>query len=57
MGMTVVIRKVRFFDCFQPPEQFFSYPAAVTITGDRASNLDLCLALMCFFNMPHMLRH
>jgi hypothetical protein len=23
---------------FMPPEQFFSYPAAVTITGDRAAN-------------------
>ena len=22
------------FVCFEPPEQFFSYPAAVTITGD-----------------------
>jgi hypothetical protein len=27
----------------------FSDPAAVTITGDRAANLDLCLALMAFF--------
>jgi hypothetical protein len=24
---------------------FFSYPAAVTITGDRAANFNLCLAL------------
>jgi hypothetical protein len=31
-----------------PPEQFFSYPTAVTITGDRAANLDLCLAHMAF---------
>ena len=30
------------------PEQFFSYPAAVAITGDGAANLDLCLALMAF---------
>jgi hypothetical protein len=29
---------------------FFSYPAAVTITGDGAANLDLCLALMAFSN-------
>jgi hypothetical protein len=36
------------FVCLYPPEQFFSYPAAVTITGDRAANLDLCLALMTF---------
>jgi hypothetical protein len=36
------------FVCFQPHEQFFSYLAAVTITGDRAANLDLCLALTAF---------
>jgi hypothetical protein len=29
-------------------EQFFSYLATVTITGDRAANLDLCLALTAF---------
>jgi hypothetical protein len=28
--------------------EFFSYPAAVTITGDRAAKLDLCLALVAF---------
>jgi hypothetical protein len=37
---------VRSFVCLQPPEQFFSYPAAVT--SDRAANLDLCLALVSF---------
>ena len=26
-------------------KQFFSYPATVTITDDRAANLDLCLVL------------
>jgi hypothetical protein len=26
------------------PEQFLSYPAAVTKTDDRAANLDLCFA-------------
>jgi hypothetical protein len=31
---------------FYSPEQFFSYLAAVNITGDRAANLNLCLALM-----------
>jgi hypothetical protein len=36
------------FDCFEPHEQFFSYLAAVTIAGDRAANLDLCLAFMAF---------
>jgi hypothetical protein len=34
--------------CFELHEQFFSYLAAVTITGDRAANLDLCLALTAF---------
>jgi hypothetical protein len=34
--------------CFKPPEQFFSYPAAVTITGDRAANFGLCSALRVF---------
>jgi hypothetical protein len=28
------------FDYFEPHEQFFSYLAAVTITDDRAANLD-----------------
>jgi hypothetical protein len=32
--------------CCQPHEQFFSYLAAVTIAGDRAAYLDLCLALL-----------
>jgi hypothetical protein len=50
------------FICFKPHEQFFSYLAAVTITGDRAANLDLCLALRAFeqggvFIVPHPLRH
>jgi hypothetical protein len=36
------------FDCLEPHEQFISYLAAATITSDRASNLDLCLALMAF---------
>jgi hypothetical protein len=30
---------------FNPMEQFFSYLAVVTIAGDRAANLDRCLAL------------
>jgi hypothetical protein len=29
------------FDCLWSQEQFFSYLVAVTITGDRASNLDI----------------
>jgi hypothetical protein len=36
------------FDCFEPQEQFFSYLAAVTITCNRAANLDQCLALTAF---------
>jgi hypothetical protein len=29
------------FDCFEPHVQFLSYLAAVTITSDKAANLDL----------------
>jgi hypothetical protein len=36
------------FVCNESHEQFFSYQAAVTITGDGAANLDLCLALTAF---------
>jgi hypothetical protein len=36
------------FVCFESHEQFFSYLVTVTITGDRAANLDLCLALTAF---------
>jgi hypothetical protein len=36
------------FVCFESHEQFFSYMATVTITGDGAANLDLCLALTAF---------
>jgi hypothetical protein len=32
-------------DCFEQHEQYFSYLAAVTITGDRAAKLDLRLEL------------
>jgi hypothetical protein len=34
--------------CFESHEQFVSYQATVTITGDRAANLNLCLALTAF---------
>jgi hypothetical protein len=30
--------------CLESHEQFFSYLAIVTITGDRAANLDLCFS-------------
>jgi hypothetical protein len=33
------------FVCLKPHEQFFSYLAAVTITGDRAANFGLCSVL------------
>jgi hypothetical protein len=33
------------YSLFKPRQQFFSYVAAVTITSDRAANVDLCLAL------------
>jgi hypothetical protein len=36
------------FVCFESHEQFFSSLATVTITGDRAANLDLWLALTAF---------
>jgi hypothetical protein len=36
------------FVCFESHEQFFSYLATVTITGDGATNIDLCLALTAF---------
>jgi hypothetical protein len=39
---------VSLFVCLESHEQFFSYLATVTITGDRAANLDLCLALVAF---------
>jgi hypothetical protein len=32
--------------CIQLPDKFCSYPAAVTTTGDRPANLDLCKELM-----------
>jgi hypothetical protein len=41
-------RFVCLFVCFESHEQFFSYLATVTITGDRPVNLDLCLALTAF---------
>jgi hypothetical protein len=34
--------------CFELHEQFFSYLATVTITGDKAANLDLCLSPTTF---------
>jgi hypothetical protein len=39
----VVVMFVCLFVCFESHEQFFSYLATVTITGDRVANLDLCL--------------
>jgi hypothetical protein len=36
------------FICFELHEQFFSYLATVSIAGDRAANVDLCLALTAF---------
>jgi hypothetical protein len=34
--------------CLESHEQSFIYLATVTITGDRAANLDLCLSLTAF---------
>jgi hypothetical protein len=36
------------FVCFELHELFFNYLAIVTITDDRAANLDLCFALTAF---------
>jgi hypothetical protein len=33
------------FLCFYPHQQLFIYLTSFTFTGDRAANLDLCLAL------------
>jgi hypothetical protein len=33
---------------FESHEQFFSYLATITITGDKAAKLDVCLALTAF---------
>jgi hypothetical protein len=35
---------------FQPGSKYFVTPAVVTITGDRAANLDPCLAPRVFSN-------
>jgi hypothetical protein len=43
--VTVVVMLCLFVFYFESHEQFFSYLATVTITGDRAANLELCLAL------------
>jgi hypothetical protein len=50
---------LKLFDSLEPHEQFFSYLAAVTITGDKTAKLDLCLdvSLTAFFYAPHLLRH
>jgi hypothetical protein len=45
------------FVCFELQEQFFSYLATVTITSDRAVNLDICLALTAFSNEGSYMCH
>jgi hypothetical protein len=39
--------------CFESHKQYFSYMATDTITGDKAANLDLCLALTAFSSEGH----
>jgi hypothetical protein len=46
----IIYRYRAYFVCFESHKQFFSYLATVTITGDRAANLDLCLALKMAFS-------
>jgi hypothetical protein len=36
------------FVCLSPHKHFFSYPVAVTITGDNPAYLDKSLALIAF---------
>jgi hypothetical protein len=43
--------------CFEWHEQFFSYLATVTITGDRAANLDPFLALTAFSSEGSFMCH
>jgi hypothetical protein len=43
--------------CFESHQQFFSFLATVTITGDRATNLDLCLALTAFSSEGYFTCH
>jgi hypothetical protein len=45
------------FVCFESHEEFFSYLATVTITGDGAANLDLCLGLTAFSSEGSFTRH
>jgi hypothetical protein len=44
------------FVWFESHEQFFSYLATVTITGDGSANLDRCLALTAFLAVRVLLR-
>jgi hypothetical protein len=37
-----------FVICFELHEEYYSHLATDSINGDRAANLDLCLALMAF---------
>jgi hypothetical protein len=60
--LCIPFQETELFVCLQPHEQFFSYLAAVIITGDRAANLGLCSPLRAFeqggiFIVPHLLRH
>jgi hypothetical protein len=41
----MIIHHLCLFVCFESYEQFFSYLATVIVAGNRAANLDLCLAL------------
>jgi hypothetical protein len=36
--------------CFEPHDQFFSYLVAITIAGDKAANIDLCLLALTVFS-------
>jgi hypothetical protein len=48
LGLLWVDHIISELNLFHPHKAFFSYLAAVTITGDRAADLHLCLALTAF---------
>jgi hypothetical protein len=45
---TIITEEICLYVCLDSYDQFFSYLAAVSITGDRAANLGLCLELTAF---------
>jgi hypothetical protein len=42
-NLSIEIKYICLFVYLYPSDQFLSYPASVSVTDDRAANLDLCL--------------